>query len=76
MTDVLENMKAELDECVVLLRPHYPEEDNEQLHDHATGMRMERYARGRWPSDDELVKKKAAAVAKAAAEKAAAEKAA
>ena len=59
--DILETMEAELDECVALLRPHYPEEKNEQLRNRATGMRQERYARGRWPSDNEIAEMKAAA---------------
>jgi hypothetical protein len=59
--DVLETLKAELDWCVALLRPHYPEEDDAQLRDRAIDLRAECYARGRWPSDDEIVTRKAKA---------------
>jgi hypothetical protein len=68
MIDALETLKAELDEGVALLRPHYPEETDVQLRDHALYLRSERYARGRWPSDDEIMERKAKAADEAAAE--------
>jgi hypothetical protein len=65
--DVLETLKAELDWCVALLRPHYPEEDDAQLRDRAIDLRAECYARGRWPSDNEIVARKAKAAEEGAA---------
>lgn len=70
-TDILETMKAEVDECVALLRPHYPDQTEEWLHDCAMRMRPKAYAEGRWPTDEEIAVKKAKEVA---AEKEAAEK--
>jgi hypothetical protein len=76
----LETMAAEIDECVELLRPHYPDADEEALRNHARCLRSERYERGHWPSAKEIAAAKAvedaaAALAKAreAAELAAAE---
>jgi hypothetical protein len=74
MTDALEIMKAELDDGVALLRPHYPEETEVALRDHAAVLRYERYARGCWPSDDEIIARKAAAEKAAAEAKAALDK--
>jgi hypothetical protein len=53
-TGQLETLRAELEECVELLRPHYPNETDERLHDRAISMRAERYATGRWPTDEEI----------------------
>jgi hypothetical protein len=63
-------MNSELDECVALLRPHYPDEDDKQLRSHAMYWRPQRYETGRWPSHQEIELYKA----RRAAEKALAEK--
>jgi hypothetical protein len=52
--DSLETLKAEMDECVALLRPHYPDDTEERLYERAMCMRPQRYATGRWPTDDEI----------------------
>jgi hypothetical protein len=54
MTDVLETMNAEIDECVELLRPHYPAATDEELHNRAEAMRAMRYQCGQWPSAKEI----------------------
>jgi hypothetical protein len=77
MIDVLEIIKDELDECVALLRPHYPADDDDTLRERAVGWRQSRYAKGRWPTDEEIETRKAkeaAEKAKEAAARAAAEK--
>jgi hypothetical protein len=56
-TDILETMANEIAEAVALLRPHYPNEDEDQLRRRAEVMHPRRYERGRWPSSDELVAK-------------------
>jgi hypothetical protein len=66
--DVLATMAAEIDECVGLLRPHYPEALENQLRAIAMDMRAERYQVGHWPSDEEIAEAKGKAEAKAAAE--------
>ena len=79
MTDILETMKAELDESVEVLRRHYPHDDERQLLDRAIYWRPWRYERGRWLTDQDIIDAKAKAAAeakaKADAERAAAEKA-
>jgi hypothetical protein len=55
----LEIMAAEINECVDLLRPHYPNATDEELHNRAETMRAERYKKGRWPSGEEIEKTKA-----------------
>jgi len=52
--DILETMKAELDEGAALLRPYYPEDDDEALHERAICLRPWRYKEGRWPNAEEL----------------------
>jgi hypothetical protein len=74
MIDTLETLKAELDEGVALLRPHYSEKTEVALRDHAAFSRYERYARGCWPSDDEIIAGKAAAEKAAANARAALDK--
>jgi hypothetical protein len=59
MHDILETMRAELDEGVALLRPHYPDDDDDALCDRAMYWRPWRYSRGRWPSVEEIEAKKA-----------------
>jgi hypothetical protein len=54
MIDVLGTLKAELDECVTLLRPHYPDEPDEALRHRAVWWRGFRYLNGRWPTDQEI----------------------
>jgi hypothetical protein len=75
--DVLESLNAELDECAALLRPHYPDENDEQLRARAMYWRPKRHETGRWPSSQEIEEYKAEKAAeKAPAEKPAAAKAA
>jgi hypothetical protein len=79
MIDVLRTLTAELDECIALLRPHYPDENDEQLCARAMYWRPKRYEIGRWPSSAEIEEhkaKKAKEEAAAAAAKAAAKQAA
>jgi hypothetical protein len=54
--DVLATMKAEIEECVALLRRHFPTENAQQLRCRAMDLRAERYQTGRWPTDKELAK--------------------
>lgn len=68
-------LKAELDECIELLRPHYSDATDEELHARAEWMRPKRYAAGRWPTAEEI-EAKAKEEARVAAEEAAAKKAA
>jgi hypothetical protein len=74
MIDSLETMKAELRHLVQLLRPHYPEEPDDELYALAMDIRPEAYAKGRSPTDKEIEQRKPAVVAakKRRAEKAAA----
>jgi hypothetical protein len=71
MIDSLENMKAELRHLVQLLRPHYPEETDDELTALAMDMRPKVYAKGRLPTDKEIkaVAKKRAEMAAARAAK-------
>jgi hypothetical protein len=62
-TNILETLQAELDECVALLRPHYPNEDDNALRERAVRLRPERYEKGRWPSAEEIEADKAKAEA-------------
>jgi hypothetical protein len=59
MIDILETLKAELDEGVAHLRPHYPDETDECLRDRAMWWRPGRYEKGRWPTDKEIETQKA-----------------
>jgi hypothetical protein len=68
--DTLKSLNAELDECAALLRPHYPDENDEQLRTHAMGWHRQRCKDGRWPSSKEIEDYKA----EKAAEKVAAER--
>ena len=54
MIDSLENMKAELEHLVQLVRPHYPEESDDELIAIAMDMRPQVYAKGRLPTDEEI----------------------
>jgi hypothetical protein len=73
MIDSFETMKAERTHLVQFLRPHYPEEPDDELYARAMGMRAEGYAKGRWPTSEEIEQRKAAAAAaKKRAEEAAA----
>jgi hypothetical protein len=58
LTDILETMKAELDEGASLLRRHYPDDDEQQLLDRARSWLQRRYQLGRWP-EEEMTKRKA-----------------
>jgi hypothetical protein len=71
MIDSLETMKAELRHLVQLLRPHYPEEPDDELIAIAMDMRPEAYAKGRLPTNKEIkaVAKKRAEMAAARAAK-------
>jgi hypothetical protein len=59
VTDILETMRAELDEGAALLRPHYPNADDDSLRQHAEYWRPWRYKMGRWPSAEEIETAKA-----------------
>ena len=48
-------MKADVEECAALLRPHYPEASDEELHRRAACMRSRRYETGRWPSEADIL---------------------
>jgi hypothetical protein len=52
--DVLETIKAEMIEGGELLRPHYPDDDEEQLSERVMSLLRDKYARGRWPTDEEI----------------------
>jgi hypothetical protein len=66
MIDTLQSMRDEIDECVELLRPVFTGEDTKGLRARAECMRSERYARGRWPTRDELVEQREKEVREAA----------
>jgi hypothetical protein len=63
MIDSLETMKAELRHLVQLLRPHYPEETDDELTALAMDMRPKVYAKGCLPTDEEIKRRKAAEIA-------------
>jgi len=48
-------MEAELDEGVEILRPYYPDADDEHLRSRAAHWRHFRYEKGRWPTDQEII---------------------
>jgi hypothetical protein len=53
-TDILDTLAGEVAEAVEILRPHYPQDSETELHHRAKALRRKRYERGRWPSSDEL----------------------
>jgi hypothetical protein len=70
MVDSFVSLSAEMAECAGLLRPHYPDENDEQLLARAMYWHPKRCKAGRWPSDQEIEEYKA----QKAAERAAAER--
>jgi hypothetical protein len=54
MVDSLENMKAELEHLVQLVRPHYQFETDDVLYAIAMDLRPQVYAQGRLPTDEEI----------------------
>jgi hypothetical protein len=48
-------MRAEIEECVALLRPHYPEASDKELRRRAECMRSRRYELGKWPDDADII---------------------
>jgi hypothetical protein len=68
MNDLLQTLSADLDECVELLRSHYPDECDEALRGRAAqDWRAAYYSKGRWPTDQEIEAKKAKEAEEAAA---------
>jgi hypothetical protein len=57
--NLLENLKAEIIEGADLLRLHYPDASDDELHNRAQTMLSERYRRGRWPTVAEIAEQKA-----------------
>jgi hypothetical protein len=51
---IITSLRAQVEECVALLRPHYPEASDEELHRRAACMRSRRHADGHWPSDTDI----------------------
>lgn len=54
MIDSLENMKAELEHLVQLVRPHYQTETDDVLYAIAMDLRPQVYGKGRLPTDEEI----------------------
>jgi hypothetical protein len=52
--DPVATMQAELAYGVALLRPHFPDDDDDTLLARVKAGRQRRYACGRWPTDEEL----------------------
>jgi hypothetical protein len=67
--DVFQTMRDEIAEAVELMRPHFPNDDEDDLRARAEAWRWKRYADGRWPDFAEVAK---AEVAEADAAEAAA----
>jgi hypothetical protein len=49
MIDTLKTMRAELAEAVELMRPHFPEDGEQDLLARAEHWRMDRYQTSSWP---------------------------
>jgi hypothetical protein len=58
-TDLLKTLEAEIDEGAELLRPFYPDAGGDELRDRALSLLRNRYARGHWPTAEEIEAKKA-----------------
>jgi hypothetical protein len=73
MIDPFETLLAEVEYGISILRPHYPDQDDDWLEKRAMAMRPKHYETGRRPTDDELAAQKVAeeAAAKAEGERAA-----
>jgi hypothetical protein len=54
MIDPFKTLLAEIEYGISILRPHYPDADDDWLEKRAMAMRPKRYATGRWPTDEEL----------------------
>jgi hypothetical protein len=52
MSDILETLKAEIEEGIEILRPHYPIDAD--LRTIAEYWRPQFYQRGRWPTAEEI----------------------
>jgi hypothetical protein len=56
MKDILETMRAELDEAIELMRPRFPNDDEDTLRIRAETWRPYRYRKGHWPDFGEVAK--------------------
>ena len=63
MTDIIETMRAEIDEAVELMRPHFPNDSDADLIARAQCWRWRLYKEGHWPDFAEMARKEAAEVA-------------
>jgi hypothetical protein len=61
--DVFQTILAEIAEAVELMRPHFPNDDDDALRDRALACRAERYQTGHWPDFNEMAKDEVAAAA-------------
>ena len=62
-SDILETMRA-LAEAVELMRPHFPEDSEDELLARAEYWRQDRYQEGRWTDFAEVAKEEEAKAAK------------
>jgi hypothetical protein len=53
--DPVKTMLAEIEYGVSILRPHYPDANDDWLEWRAMAIRPKAYQVGRWPSDEEIV---------------------
>jgi hypothetical protein len=61
--NIVDTLRAEIEEAVELMSPHFPDEDDNALRNRAMGeWRRERYHNGGWPDFAELAKAEAEAV--------------
>src|ERR1700745_1142955 len=75
--DVLGTLLDEITEAVELMRPHFPNGDDDALRHRAMALRAKRYQGGHWPDFEQLARTEAAeAIAAAATEAEAAAEAA
>jgi hypothetical protein len=52
--DLLESLRGEIAEGAEILRAHYPDVGDGELRNRAQSMLRDRYAKGRWPTNEEI----------------------
>jgi hypothetical protein len=66
--DTFATLLDEITEAVELMRPHFPNDDEDTLRGRAMALRAERYRTGHWPDFEEMAKAEAVAAAESQAD--------